>query len=625
MVKASTAFDPDFRPAPQTFPIVQTEHGPRIHAFGLYWPPQNDIALHLNAYRLGLSKEDGGLGKLRHLFEAKHLIWPETKNTLHPWMVKRYATFCTGEKVVTLAGGAGSSKSYDCAYYALLWWWANPTERTVLMASTTIGALTKRIWGYVTDGLRDSHGGMPGIQRTHPTPMILFDRGDVRHGIHGIALREGDAERTLREVIGIHPKEALLVVIDEATDVTPAITDAIANWDKGGTDFQMICIGNSKSKLDPHGRLSKPKKGWGSVDPDIDEDWETDMGRCLYFDCYKSPAIHEKYKDNLKFLINEEQIREDEKRLGKNDPKFWRFTRGFWPPDDLTKTVLTLTMVEKYGAEERAKWDGSWKIKLAALDPAFTSEGDDCILRFADMGPMENGVVGLDYGGAENIINLQLDARSREPISYQIVRLAKAECIKRNVEPQFFGADTWGFGMGAGDIFETEWSEDIHRIISAGAPSDRYVDSDMEETADKVYDRRITELWFAMRSFVTTGQIKGLDEISIEEFCSREYSWKGRKLCIETKKEYKKRMGRDESPTGSPDRGDAAALLLEVARLNGFMIGDRQIELTEKHDWEKKWEEERGFKGVKDEDRESMWGSDGILDSAMFGDTGMED
>jgi len=620
-----TAFDESAKAAPQTFPIVETPDGPMVKAFNLYWPPQNDIAIHLNCFRLNVQKKHGGLGQLRHLVEAYTLIWPDKASTIHEWTIQRFRAFCGPHKVVSLAGGAGTSKSHDAAFFALLWWWALPMERTVLVASTTIGALQKRIWSYLMEGFKGAVGGMPGIPRNNPTPMILFDRDDVKHGIHGIALREGEAERTLREVIGIHPKDGLLVIIDEATDVTPAIADAIANWDKGGVDFGMVVIGNSKSKLDPHGRLSRPKKGWTSVNPDIDEWWETDLGICLYSDCYKSPAIHAPYKDRLPFLITEEEIKKEEERLGKDDPKFWRFVRGFWPPDDLTKTVLTLTMVEKHNAAKEAHFEGSWKVWLAGLDPAFTSEGDECVLRFASMGPLANGRVVVDFGGKENIVKLKLDSKSGEPITYQIVRQAREECRLRGIEPEHFGADTWGFGMGAGDLFETEWSPKINRINSVGPPTDRFVDSEMGESAKDVYDRYITELWFAMRSFVQSGQIRGLDDKTIEEFCSREYTWKARKISIETKKDYKKRMGKEDSPTGSPDHADCAAIILEVARINGLDIGKRQQSLDEEFHWERKWELEQGHREQEKEDREQMWQADAIMDSAMtFSEDGFE-
>ena len=614
-------------PAPQTHPIIELNGEKMIHAYGNAWPLMDDIALELNLFRMDFRPEQGGLGSLRHLINAHNLIWPEFAPTYHEWTHERFKTFLEGHKVISLAGGAGTAKSADAARYALLWWWALPEHRTVIVCSTTITALSKRIWAYITAGCYKSCGNLPGIISNSPPPKILHDRRDPKHGIHGAALKEGQTERTLADLIGIHPDEGLLVIVDEATDVTPAIYDAITNWDAGGVKFQMIVIGNSKSRLDPHGRLSKPIAGWNTIDPDNDTKWETDNGVCLYHDCYKSPYVQHPERKQLSFLISSKKIAMEQKRLGINDPKFWRFVRGFWPPDDITKTVLSLSMVEKYRAQEPARWEGRWQITLAGLDPAFTSEGDECILRFATMGPDERGILCLDFGGEENVISLALNAKSKEPISYQIVRQTKEECIGRGVLPNHFGADTWGFGIGAGDIFETEWSDEIHRIITIGAASDRYVDSEMTDQAFQLYDRAVTEMWFAMKSFCESGQIRGLDDATIEEFCTREYSWKGRRLSIEKKKDYKERMGYGDGPTGSPDRADAATIVLEVAQRLGFAPGKREIDLDERGDWESQWEISKGHRTDPnaEEDITNDWGVDGILDGAMFVGSDPED
>lgn len=618
-----------FRPqeiVAQSYPIVDTEDGPKIYAFGHYWPPQNDIALHLNAYRIGLSKEEGGMGKARHFMEAHNLIWPDRKRTMNEWMLKRFKTFCEPWKVITLAGGSGIAKSADAAAYALEWWWALPEERAVLVCSTTIQALTKRIWSYISELFYSAKGNMPGIPRSAPTPRILFNQRDEKHGIHGIALKEGDSAKVLQDIIGIHPKQGLLVICDEMTDVNPGIEDAIVNWDSAGIEFQLIGIGNSKSKLDPHGRMSKPKRGWGTVNPDTSEIWETELGCCLYFDCYKSPAIHSPDKERLTFLIGSKKIKHEENRLGKDSPKFWRFIRGFWPPEDLTKTVLNLSTIEKHRAQQTAVWNGNWQITLASCDPAFTSEGDECILRFATMGVMENGRIGLDFGGPQNIKALELDSRSKEPINYQIVKQIKKECMARGVEPHHFGIDTWGFGTGAGDILEREWSPEINRVIGIGTASDSYIDNDAGERAKDVYVDKNTEMWFAMRTFVQTDQIRGLDDTTCEELCSREYLWRGRKLKLETKKEYKSRMGREDSPTGSPDKADAAVIIIEVAkRALGFIPNQREMLSSEKTEWEKRWETVIGYRsgGEKTQaQHDELWeDGEGILESELFGES----
>jgi len=145
----------------------------------------------------------------------------------------------------------------------------------------------------------------------------------------------------------------------------------------------------------------------------------------------------------------------------------------------------------------------------------------------------------------------------------------------------------------------------------------------MTEKADELYDRRITELWFAMKSYVEAGQIRGLDALTVEEFSSRLYEWKGRKISLETKKDYKKRMGTEDGPTGSPDRADAAAIILEVARTLGFHPNAREIQGDDQGDWETQWELATGKIKLGELNDSTLapqpsWDSDSILDSASF-------
>lgn len=616
-------------PAPQTFPVVTGPNGqPATWAFDHYWPVQNDIILHLNAARIGLSKKDGGLGRCRHVLEAHNLIWPEDLKTLHAWKVERFKELTSGTKFISFAGGSGIGKSHDVAQYALLWWWQNPSERAVIIASTTIQMLKKRIWSYVSSSWWKATGNMPGLISSHPHPSILYSREDEVHGIHGMAIREGEADRVLKDMIGIHPKEGLLVIVDESSDVSMAIEQAITNWDSCGISFQMALIANSKDRFDLHGKFSEPENGWTSVDPDKDTRWKTKKGGvCLFFDCYKSPAIVSKDKARFPFLINQNQIDDKERELGKDSPRFWRFVRGFWPPEDASKTVCTLAMIEKYHAKLKAFWSGDWRITIAALDPAFTSEGDECILRFADLGRRTDGRMSIDFGGPDNILSLQLNSRSKEPVGYQILQQAREACRARGVPPEHCGIDTWGFGTGVGDIAEKEWSPNIHRIIGIGHPSDKYIDNDMKDKANEVYDRKTTEMWFALKTFIESDQVRGLDDTTVEELCSRQWMWKGRKMALEQKKEYKRRMGREDSPTGSPDRADAAVIIIEVAQRLGYHP-DGRVDLigTDKADWERQWQFERGRPVEMGEsaDSEFVTQDDYILDGDAFSENAFD-
>lgn len=469
--------------------------------------------------------------------------------------------------------------SYDAAKTGLLFWLANPGGRTVLVASTSLTDLDSRIWGYVKRFHQTLAAfELPGILLTSPPPKILLTKKDTIHGMFAVPLQRGTPKKTASTLIGRHPDEGFLAIIDEGTDVSPGFMDAVANWEKSPF-FQMIVIGNSASMYDPHGLLSRPKGGWDTVNPDYDTEWETKSGICLYFDCYRSPAIHEKNPEKkaklAKFLFTTESIEQAILEYGENSEKFWRFTRGFWPAEDSLQTVLTAVMIDKFGAQKRAHWAGRGAVHiLAGLDPAMSPDGDECILRFAKLGMDVNGLQVLDFGGEDWIHRIVIQGDSDEPAEYQILNETRRLCFEMGVKPGDLAIDVWGAGSGVGAIFRMNWSADVYEVSSAGPPTETWIGTDRRETAKEAYDRRITELWFSMREFVQGGQIRGLDDISCEQFSTREYGWLGKKYSLETKRDYKERMGKVDNRYRSPDRADAATLILDHARqFYGFLAG----------------------------------------------------
>lgn len=86
----------------------------------------------------------------------------------------------------------------------------------------------------------------------------------------------------------------------------------------------------------------------------------------------------------------------------------------------------------------------------------------------------------------------------------------------------------------------------------------------------------MSELWFAVRLIIESGQFKALPEDVMNEGCMRE--WRlvpGPKVEVEPKENTKLRMGR------SPDLFDALVAAVEGARQRGFTIahlgGDRRL------------------------------------------------
>lgn len=500
-----------------------------------------------------------------HLFPKEYERW-------HPWADRRFEAFNVrpaSKKVITLAGGGGTGKSHDAAAYALLFWWANPSQRTVLVASTTIESLKKRIWSYISKlFIEGQNRGMPGRMNISPSPRIYYDRTDTKHGIWTIALKAGESERTLSDIIGIHPEEDLLVIVDEATDVTPGIIEAIPNWDSTNHDFQLIAIGNSNSRSDTHGLLSEPSasNGWDSLDPDVHQEWETKFGRCLFFDCYKSPAMLHPDNPKWSFLINKAKIDREKKRIGADHPSFWRFVRGFWPKDEGANTVLTKEIINKHKATTLTKWAAP-PVKIASLDPAFSAGGDNCVLRIGQIGLSLEGREILDFMGESGVYEVPLSTKSPDPIIYQILNYCRSKLEQLGIPPEHFAVDISGMGVGIRDVFQREWSRNIHFIQSNG----RVFDYEMEDGRSEadIYDRRVTQLWFAMQTFVLAGAIRGLDTRAVNEFCLRQWTFKGRKFYLEKKSEMKARLQIGDS-SNSPDFADVCSMMLELARQLGF-------------------------------------------------------
>ena len=570
-----------------TYNVVQQDGKTFIEAYGRRFPYTSPLNIELFLYKINYQGQGW-----KHMRNAAFLLWPEKRDTWHYWTERRFQAHCAGYNTITLAGGASTAKSHDAAMIAILFWLANPKGRAVLVASTSLSDLQTRIWGYLQKFYTIEHNQeitLPGrLFSSNTSPKILYDKRDPQHGIFAVPLKPGKDSKPSSNLIGRHPNDGLLVIIDEGTDVNPGFLDAKDNWEQGVNFFQLMVIGNSNSKFDPHGLLSKPKGGWHTVNPDTDTEWETKYGICLYFDCYNSPAIYEtdpvKKKKLGKFLFTEDKIEAAKISRGENTPGFWRFVRGFWPEDDLIQAVLSLIICDKFHVEDKSEWSGIGNlVKIAGIDPAFHSDGDDCVFRWATLGVNEvTGKMTLDFGGKENIHYIKIDDRSDEPPEYQIMNACRRLCKEIGIDERNVAVDTWGAGSGFGALIENEWSKDILHVESSGRASDIQVATQSDERASDVYDRRVTELWFSMRELVLGDQIRGLDTVSMEQFCTRTYETKGRKYSIEQKKDYKLRLGKVDNHYKSPDEADAATFIIDLARVRYGLRAERNLSDEEK-------------------------------------------
>jgi hypothetical protein len=530
------------------------------HKYGLAFDVQlNEIELELYAFRINHSPDRGGLGAFRHFKNVVAFLWP--KMIWNPWLEKQIESLCENQWVCW-AGCGASGKTYAASLYSMVYFLAAPLQTSIILTSTTAKMIRKRAWPVIQDLYRTCKGGYPSHMVDSKTTLQAI-RGDDKHAIFAIPVLDGATSKAVANIQGIRSPRTM-VIVDEATDTPEAAFEACSNLQKGTTEFKFLAIGNPHSKFDQHGRFAAPKSGWSGISIE-DEEWETERGVCLRFDGLRSPNVLAG-KTKYSFLISDDQVRQAQKYDGEDSPKFWKYTRGMWSPEGVCKTVLSENLVEKYRVMFPAVFVKKSHM-MAGLDPAFNG-GDRCVIQLGRYGDFENGKMGISLEKNEII---QIDAKSSEPVHFQIASRVRAICEENNVKPQHLAIDATGEGGGLCDILAKTWNPSIQRVEFGGKASDRPVSPEDHRKSSEVYANKVTELWFSVRQWVINEQLRGMHHEAVIEFCERVFDDKKRMTIIERKVDMKARTGK------SPDFADAITLVVEMARrLGGYASATRQ-------------------------------------------------
>lgn len=551
-----------------------------IKKYGLEFPDGTTPAsIELFCFSDDVAREHSGLSRYEHYRAAVDLLWnvprrleaeargklreydPDKHDTFiwNDWTERMSEELCRQPEVL-IAGPGASWKSTSVAIYLVVCWFSSPHNTRIIATSTTGDGLRARFWKEIQHFYRTANAGLgnPVPSRT----IIQFQKGDDGAGIYGVAVEsDGNVERAINKIIGRHNTN-MFVAVDELPTVSEAIVEAGVNLETGAERYQFIGLGNPDSHFDPHGRMCEPENGWNSI-TDETEKWRTKRGGvCIHLDGRRSPRL----KDDEKFpgLIRQKDLDRTAELYGENSPQFWKQRVGFWAPEGITKTVLSETIIQKFGCMDKigAGTGRSWVsgfIQAAILDPSFEGQ-DRKVLRFPKWGEIsENGEVrkALDIG--EYLI-LKVDITLPEPIHYQIARQVKQECAARGIPPRLFALDSTGEGGGLASIIAREWSPEIVQIEFGGKPSDRPVSEINPRPCYQEYYNRVTELWFSVRVMAQNQQVYGMDKDTAIEFCKRLWEMRGNLIKVESKVDMKARVGR------SPDLADTGAMACELFR-----------------------------------------------------------
>jgi len=385
-----------------------------------------------------------------HFLEACRLLFTERQLVIHPWF-EAVAKAYTENQNLILLGAASTGKSHAIGLLVLLDYLTDPENLYASLVSTSKEALLLRSMASCIEYLnclKQNKYLIPFKFLAQKTAIVPENADEatiasVKAQIRGVALREGSLQDAKGSVIGVHLPR-IRSVADElenmGVDRAQAFLDAQSNL-AVTPDYKCCILFNPQSVFSPGCRLAEPVGGWGSIDPETASEWTTATGyKVLRFDGHRSPGITEPSK--YPFLPNVITIAAEKKRCNGNEdhPNYWTMVRGFPPRQGNERTVLRTVELLAGRCSDKVIWRQGC-IRLAALDPAFTSDGDDCAL--------VTGAVGLTVEGAyvlqfDKVFKLVLKASNDVPILKQIVDQVSEILKTENIEIVNFGCDSSG-------------------------------------------------------------------------------------------------------------------------------------------------------------------------------------
>lgn len=587
------------------FPIIDTKEGMRKLAYGLKFPvniPDYKIELHC-AFRYRLTPEQGGLGPKEHLWNYIELEYPEFCQRDNFFMDIFFDNIMSNKyKFYFAIGPGGFGKTTLASLYAIAAYIENPKETAVIACTTTKDSAEGRIWGKI----KQLYGRHPEYETfSKVTNNQIYYRQkingklekDTFHSMRVSALPkgEGGADSIIR---GIHPDKKLILILDEM-DQSAGIDDVVDNLQKGGVDFTLIGLGNPSDRFSTLGLACEPFGGWKSIDAlnftDIhDCAWDStiDDGRVLFFPGYLNPRIvhtkqhphlEEYYADRFNYFSSEEELQQ--KKITVEHGKYMEQYIGFFPErnTDGKEYVLEKSEILSHKAHIPATFAGYGNITLlAACDPSFTSGGDQTIFRVGKLGRFINGKLGLCFMGKEHIHRIEIP-RVVPYNKYKYIAEAIIDLLKHyEIQPKHFCIDANSSGDAIIEFLYQLWSDNFSCFHSKGRPTERPLYRGTSLSAKDECTNRLTEYWVAGRKLILSGQIGGLDPITIDQISSRLVIKKDStaKVTIEAKHDYKKRMTSIGRAGRSPDEADTAMYLINLARNYDLVVDHENRALT---------------------------------------------
>lgn len=539
-----------------------------------------------------------------HVKNAMKLLWPDMY--FHRWTDTIIEEFLKRTGRTACFGPSSSQKSYVFSRCGLVMFYARPHGTTVLITSTTTDALKRRIWGYVVESDKEARGKydwLPGSLIESKTMMLAdpatAENRSFKDGIIGVACKIGGQWRGLEAFVGCK-NHTIILICDEIQFCSEGVNDSLANLESNERCYSAL-MGNLPNIQNPLATAAEPKIGWSSL-PYTNKSrvYETRWqdGRAIQLIAMDSPNLdfpegQEPYRN----LIGRAYIERMANNYGRGTPKFAMFADGNIPTADMTNNVLNKEECIRHGATNGIIWSHHKLIRGYGMDAAYSGVGGDRTVGAPFAFGIDTENKWRFWIGQLKVYEGSKDAALTH--SEAIALEAKRECDDHGIEPSHFFFD----GTGRSELTSALarlWSPEVVPIEFGGMATERpsftgekHLDGEEagnRKTCREVFDRFVSELWFAMRWCIIGDQMRGMSIEAIEEGSRRQWEIvRGAKYSVEPKDEMKERGLR------SPDYCDCIVSAIEGARRLGFPLGNIANTKTRRTGWldaerENEWE-----------------------------------
>lgn len=556
-----------------------------MDAYGVRWdadPLVVELKFCRNGGYLTVQGKKVGLGYQHHFKEVLKLIAPWFMWFQWPDMI--LDAWCKYQSI-GIMGPAASGKTTTAALIAYGEFCVHPKGTSILMSSTDIPGLKRRVYGEVVKCVSEAkmrYSWLPGypvdslhtIFAKEPTDEELRVPKDA---IMGVACKKGGQYVGLGAYCGIHNTRVFLFA-DEGHLMPRAFYDSASNM-RANQMFKMMVMGNPIGDGDALDIVCEPHKslgGWEGLDESKkSRTWKTrgSSGISVQLSGLDSPNFnYERGLNPFRGIITPEQIADIQETYGEDSWQYRSQALGIRPKGAGNRRVITHPLCDKGNAFGEPIWDGGPTMDYVGLDAAYSGTGGDRtpLIRIRTGKDIHGKAIIAIVDGPHIIpVDTSRNGEDGKPIipESQITTYAKNYCETHRLPASRFGFDSTGRGSLVATMAR-EWATEFQAVEFGGQPPEgRKARADRPEMERDIYGKMVTCLWFAVRNAIDCGQLRGLPMSVFEEGSYREWGIKNAKEDVEPKDDLRKRLGR------SCDLFDALVVAVELARRDGFEIG----------------------------------------------------